>query len=69
MKYADFVKKEFGEGYIFEVGDLVVATEDILFLPKNTKVKIIGVSARGYDLVDEYGNKVIETGWNRVCKY
>lgn len=69
MKYTDFVKKEFGEEYVFEVGDSVVTTKDICFLPKGTVVKIVDVSGRGYDLMDRYGNKVIETGWNNVRKY
>jgi hypothetical protein len=33
------------------------------YFEKDTKVKIIGVSPRGYDLEDEYGNKIYETGF------
>lgn len=28
-----------------------------------SKVKIIGISERGYDIMDEYGNKMLEIGW------
>ena len=38
------------------------------YFEKGTKVKIIGVSERGYDLMDEYGNRVIETGFDSICK-
>lgn len=31
---------------------------------KGTEVKIIGQSERGYDIEDEYGNRMIECGWN-----
>ncbi len=68
MKYADFVKKEFGEEYVFEIGDYAITTEDICLIPKGTKVRIVGVSARGYDLMDEHGIRVIETSWNRIRK-
>ena len=68
MRYAEHVKKCFGEEYVFEIGDWAVTTENILFLNKGTRVKIIDVGARGYDLIDEYGNMVIETGWDCICK-
>ncbi len=29
-------------------------------------VKVIGKSYRGYDLEDEYGNRVIETGYDSI---
>lgn len=72
MKYADFVKEKFGEEYVFEIGDWVITTREVSCLvrsfKKGTKVKIIDVSGRGYDLMDENGNRIIETGWNCVCK-
>lgn len=39
------------------------------YFEKGTRVKVIGVSERGYDLMDEHGNRVIETGWDSVRKY
>lgn len=30
------------------------------------KVKVIGKSYRGYDLEDEFGNRVIETGYDSI---
>lgn len=64
--------EEFGEEYVFEVGDCAVTTEEVSCLmhsfEKGTKVKIVGVSARGYDLMDEHGNRIIETGFDSVCK-
>lgn len=32
-------------------------------MTKGTKVKIIGIGERGYDIEDEFGNKVLEIGW------
>lgn len=31
---------------------------------KGTEVKIIGMSERGYDIEDKYGNRMFECGWN-----
>ena len=36
------------------------------YFEKGTKVKVIGKSYRGYDLKDEYGNRVIETGYDSI---
>lgn len=36
------------------------------YFEKLTKVKVIGKSYRGYDLEDEYGNRIIETGYNSI---
>ena len=36
------------------------------YFEKGTKVKVIGKSYRGYDLEDEYGNRVIETGYDSI---
>ena len=45
----------------FQVGDFVVINRKILSydwcFEKGTKVKIIGISYRGYDIEDEYGHK------------
>lgn len=50
-----------------EVGDWVITTRNHKSLAGTmivgTKVKIIGVGERGYDIEDEEGNKVIECGW------
>lgn len=72
MIYAEFVKKEFGAEYVFEIGDWVVTTKERRCLAhsfeKGTRVKIVDVSGMGYDLMDEYGNIIIETGWDCVSK-
>lgn len=52
-----------------EVGDWVVLTRDISSLSgtfeKGTKVKITGTTPmRGYNIEDEYGNKMYECGWS-----
>jgi hypothetical protein len=72
MIYADFVTKEFGPEYVFEVGDWVVTTRkvgcSVYSFKKGTKVQIIGISSRGYDLIDEYGNRILEARWDSVSK-
>lgn len=35
---------------------------------KGSIVKVIGISDRGYDIEDEYGNRVIEIGWDGLKK-
>lgn len=54
----------------FEIGDFVTTTRKIDscagYFEKGTRVKVIGKSYRGYDLEDEYGNKVIETGYDSI---
>lgn len=72
MRYAEFVTEEFGGEHVFEIGDWVVTAREVGCLARcfkrGTRVKIIDVSARGYDLMDENGNQIIETGWTSVCK-
>lgn len=50
-----------------KVGETVVLQHQISCLlgtfEKGTTVKITGVSERGYDIEDEYGNKMTECGW------
>lgn len=36
------------------------------YFEKGTVVEIVGVSDRGYDLQDEYGNRIIQTGFDSV---
>lgn len=54
----------------FEVGDSVITTRKVDsmagYFEKGTRVKIIGVSERGYDLQDEFENRVYETGFSSV---
>ena len=56
----------------FEVGNWVITSRVVDscagYFEKGTKVKIVGISKRGYDLMDEYGNKIIETGFDSVYK-
>lgn len=51
-----------------QVGDWGVTTKTIValsgYFEPNTKVKVIDISERGYDLEDEFGNQLIETGFN-----
>ena len=68
MEYADFVREHFGEEYIFEIGDKVVMTKDVGWFLKGDTVEIVGVSGRGYDLMNEHGDKIIETGWKSIRK-
>jgi hypothetical protein len=50
-----------------EIGDWVITkrthTNSIGTMDVGTKVKIIGVGIRGYDIVDAEGNVVREIGW------
>ena len=39
------------------------------YFEEGTKVEIVGISERGYDLQDEYGNRIIETGWDSIRKF
>lgn len=54
----------------FEIGDWATTTKKVDscagYFEKGTKVKVIGKSYRGYDLEDEYGNRVIETGYDSI---
>lgn len=72
LDYADFVTKEFGPEYVFEVGDWVVTNKEVdcpaYSFKKGTRVQIIGISSRGYDLKDEYGNRLLEARWDSVSK-
>lgn len=35
---------------------------------KDSIVKVVGIGDRGYDIEDEYGNRVIEIGWDGLKK-
>ena len=54
----------------FEIGDWVTTTKKVDscagYFEKGTKVKVIGISYRGYDLEDENGNRIIETGYDSI---
>jgi hypothetical protein len=54
----------------FGLGEIVVTAKRVEclagYFEEGTKVEIIGVSERGYDLQDEYGNRIIETGFDSV---
>lgn len=54
----------------FEIGGWATTTKKVDscagYFEKGTKVKVIGKSYRGYDLEDEYGNRVIETGYDSI---
>lgn len=54
----------------FEIGDWAITTKKVDscagYFEKGTKVKVIGKSYRGYDLEDEYGNRVLETGYDSI---
>ena len=36
------------------------------YFEEGTKVEIVGISEKGYDLQDEYGNRIIGTGFDSV---
>lgn len=66
IKNIAYVKNKNG----FEIGDWATTTKKVDscagYFEKGTKVKVIGKSYRGYDLEDEYGNRVIETGYDSI---
>lgn len=51
----------------YDIGEWVILSREIDsfagYFEKGTKVKITGISPRGYDLEDEQGNRIIETGF------
>ena len=54
----------------FKIGDWATTTKKLDscagYFEKGTKVKVIGISYRCYDLEDEYGNRLIETGFDSI---
>ena len=54
----------------FKIGDWVTTARKVDsfkgYFEKGTKVKIIGISSMGYDLEDEFGNRIIETGYDSI---
>jgi hypothetical protein len=62
-----------------EVGDTVILTKKVEscagYFEINSIVKVIDIDPnRGYSFEDEYGNRIIETGWGNcipydVCKF
>lgn len=54
----------------FGLGQIVVTARRVEslagYFEEGTKVEIIGISERGYDLQDEYGNRIIETGFDSI---
>ena len=61
-----YIAKPIGFGY----GQIVVTSRRVEscagYFEEGTKVEIIGVSERGYDLQDEYGNRILEAGFDCV---
>ncbi len=55
-----------------KIGDKVKTTIKLEmfggYLEKGSIVTIIGKSNRGYDIIDNEGNELIECGWNFFCK-
>lgn len=55
-----------------KIGDTVKTTKVFSsFAGKFEKgfiVKVVGIGDRGYDIEDEYGNRVIEIGWDGLKK-
>jgi hypothetical protein len=53
---------------IIRVGDTVVNTRVISSFAgkftKGTKLKVTGISERGYNVIDEDGHIIIECGWD-----
>lgn len=54
----------------FNINDFAVTTRKVSsisgYFEKGTKVKVIGKSCRGYDLEDEHGNRILETGYDSI---
>ena len=54
-----------------EVGDIAITTKKLRnaagFMTAGTKVRIIGITERGYDLEDGEFNQIKETGWDSVA--
>jgi len=50
-----------------KIGDWVITTREFSncagTMEIDTRVKIIDIGERGYDIVDEEGNRVLEIGW------
>ena len=61
-----FIKNKNG----FEINDWATTTRKVEnftgYFEKGTRVKVIGKSFRGYDLEDEYGNRILETGYDSI---
>ena len=59
-----FIKKDYGK----KIGDIIITTRELDSLygtfEVGSKVKIIAISERGYDVEDDEGNQIIECGWN-----
>lgn len=55
----------------FEIGDKVILSKDIEScsgtFEKGTEVYICDIGNRGYSIKDEFGNKIIECGWD-ICE-
>ena len=67
-KYIEFIKEHFGIEHVFAIGDYAIVAKDSIAIPKGTRVKIIGVSGKGYDIITEYGLKLIEVRPNVLHK-
>lgn len=65
-----YVKNEYGSCHIFEIGDWATTAKKVDsiagYFEEGTRVKVIGKSYRGYDLEDEYGNRIRETGYDSI---
>lgn len=63
-----YVKNPTYKGY--NIGDWVVTTKKVDslagYFEKGTKVKVIDITHKGYDLEDEFGNQVTEAGFDCV---
>ena len=68
--YEEHVNNNFGEERVLEVGDRAITTREvssmIMSFREGTVVTIKDVGPRGYDLMDDYGNVITETGWSSV---
>lgn len=54
----------------FKVGDWAVTRKKLKcedgYFEKGTKVRVIGITAYGYDVADEHGNYVLDTGFHSI---
>ena len=54
----------------FNIGEYAITTKKIEsfagYFEPGTVVKVVGKSERGYDLEDEYGHRITETGFDSI---
>ncbi len=56
----------------FDIGDYATTSRKLEnfagYFEPGTVVKVVGKSERGYDLEDEFGNRIAETGFDSIMR-